>query len=256
MSKTQQKQQKLLVSIYWDLQNIFLNHEQVNLFLAFIKSKGQIIDKKVYYNSLCLNQAYEKKNLQSFGFHCIDVPCILKNSADNQIKSDLIDDVNKEQSPNIVILVSGDGDFANSVSVLRQLGKKVVVIARKGNLKKQLKELADETFFVDDLCELLVNTNETQINAVDVCVNYNEALDLLIEAIKTASSQGKCPRFNQIDSLMRQSCQKYQGISSISTPDGKKFKSFSSFIDAAVKDGKVRRQNQELFLIEFNKLVA
>ncbi|RDH50997.1 hypothetical protein CBF18_10940, partial [Mastigocladus laminosus WC112] len=44
--------------------------------------------------------------------------------------SDLIDDVHKHQSPNIVILVSGDGDFANSVSVLRQLGKKVIVMAR------------------------------------------------------------------------------------------------------------------------------
>ncbi|PLZ81017.1 hypothetical protein CBP16_11160, partial [Fischerella thermalis WC217] len=43
--------------------------------------------------------------------------------------SDLIDDVHKHQSPNIVILVSGDGDFANSVSVLRQLGKKVIVMA-------------------------------------------------------------------------------------------------------------------------------
>ncbi|PLZ73576.1 NYN domain-containing protein, partial [Fischerella thermalis] len=122
MLKTQQKQQEILVSIYWDLQNVFLNQELVNLLLAFVKSQGQIVDKKVYYNSLVLHQAAEKKNLQNLGFSCIDVPCVLKNSADNQIKSDLIDDVHKHQSPNIVILVSGDGDFANSVSVLRQLG--------------------------------------------------------------------------------------------------------------------------------------
>ncbi|EHC12290.1 protein of unknown function DUF88 [Fischerella thermalis JSC-11] len=127
MLKTQQKQQEILVSIYWDLQNVFLNQELVNLLLAFVKSQGQIVDKKVYYNSLVLHQAAEKKNLQNLGFSCIDVPCVLKNSADNQIKSDLIDDVHKHQSPNIVILVSGDGDFANSVSVLRQLGKKVIV---------------------------------------------------------------------------------------------------------------------------------
>lgn len=56
-------------------------------------------------------------------------------------------------------------------------------MARKGNFKKQLKELADETFFVDDLCELPVNTNQTEINYVDVCVNYNEALDLLIQEL-------------------------------------------------------------------------
>lgn len=256
MLKAQQKQQKLLISVYWDLQNVFLNQEEVNLLLVFIKSKGQIFEKKVYYNSLCLNQDSEKKKLQSLGFFCIDVPCVLKNSADNQIKSDLIDDVNKHQSPNIVILISGDGDFANSVSVLRQLGKKVVVIARKGSLKKQLKELANETFFVDDLCDLPVNTNQTEINSVDVCVNYNEALDLLIEAIKTASSQGKYARFSYLDKLMRQFCKNYQGIYSIRKPDGKKFKSFSCFIDAAVKDGKVRRQNQELFLIELDKLAA
>jgi hypothetical protein len=256
MLKTQQKQQKLLVSIYWDLQNVFLNQEQVNLLVNFIKAKGHIFEKKVYYNSLCENQAAENKKLQNLGFICIDVPCVLKDSADNQIKSDLIDDINKHQSPDIVILVSGDGDFANSVSVLRKLGKKVVVMARKGNLKKQLKELADETLFVDDLFEFPVNTNQTEINSVDICVNYNEALDFLIEAIKTASNQRKCTKFSYVDNLMRQLYKNYQGISSIRTPDGKKFKSFSCFIDAAVKDGKVRRQNQELFLIELDKLAA
>ncbi|PLZ43152.1 NYN domain-containing protein, partial [Fischerella thermalis WC542] len=85
MLKTQQKQQEILVSIYWDLQNVFLNQELVNLLLAFVKSQGQIVDKKVYYNSLVLHQAAEKKNLQNLGFSCIDVPCVLKNSADNQI---------------------------------------------------------------------------------------------------------------------------------------------------------------------------
>ncbi len=49
---------------------------------------------------------------------------------------------------------------------------------------------------------------------------------------------------------------KYQGVSSIYVPDGKKFKSFSQFIDVAVKDGKVRKQNQELFLTELDILAA
>jgi hypothetical protein len=36
----------------------------------------------------------------------------------------------------------------------------------------------------------------------------------------------------------------------------KKFKNFSQFIDAAVRDGKVQKQGQELFLVELDKLAA
>lgn len=81
-------------------------------------------------------------------------------------------------------------------------------------------------------------------------------IEYLIEATKTVSSQGKPTVFGRIDRLMRQRCANYKGCSSISMPDGNKFKSFSQFIDVAVKDGKVRKQNQELFLVELDKLVA
>ena len=55
---------------------------------------------------------------------------------------------------------------------------------------------------------------------------------------------------------MRQRCANYQGYSSISTADGKKFKNFCQFVNAAVKDGKVQKQGQELFLIKLDKLAA
>ena len=55
---------------------------------------------------------------------------------------------------------------------------------------------------------------------------------------------------------MRQLYPKYQGICSISTPNGKKFNNFGKFVDAVVNSGKIQRQNQELFLIELNELVA
>jgi hypothetical protein len=55
---------------------------------------------------------------------------------------------------------------------------------------------------------------------------------------------------------MRQRCHEYQCFSSIFMSDGKKFKNFSQFIDAAVRDGKVQKQGQELFLVELDKLAA
>ena len=79
---------------------MYLSQELASLLLAFANSKGRVIGKKVYYNSLFENQASAKDSLQNIGFCCYDVTCVLKNSADNQLKSDLIDDVYNNQSPN------------------------------------------------------------------------------------------------------------------------------------------------------------
>ncbi len=243
-------QQKRLVSIYWDYQNVSLSQELASLLLAFANSKGRVIGKRVYYNSLFENQACAKDSLQNIGFCCDDVTCLLKNSADNQLKSDLIDDVYNNQSPNIVILVSGDGDFANPVKFLQDRGKKVIIFAQKGNVKQKLKELADEFHFVDDLPQLIVEKNQSQITFINSQINYNEAIEYLIEAIKIALSQGKSTVLGYINNLMRDHFPNYQGVSCIRTFDGKKFSRFSKFVDAAVKEGKVRMQNQELLLIE------
>lgn len=116
----------------------------------------------------------------------------------------------------------------------------------------------DNFHFVDELPQLVANSNKTQHQNTDIVsqINYKEAIEYLIEAIKTALSQGKPTVFGRIDRLMCQRCAKYQGYLSISTDDGKKFKSFSQFIDVAVNDGKVRKQNQELFLTDLDTLAA
>jgi uncharacterized LabA/DUF88 family protein len=250
VSGEQTSQQKRLVSIYWDYQNVYLSQELASLFLVFANSKGRLIGKKVYCNSLFDNQASAKENLQNIGFNCNDVTCSLKNSADNQLKSDLIDDAYNNNSPNIVILVSGDGDFINPVKFLQNSGKNVIIFAKRGNVKKSLKELANEFHFVDELPQLVGEKKQPQITSVKVQINYNEAIEYLIEAIKTGLSQGKRTVLSYIDNLMRQRFPNYQGASCILTPDGKKFSRFSKFVNAVVKEGKVRMQNQELLLIE------
>lgn len=249
-SSEKTSQQKRLVSIYWDYQNVYLSQELAVHLLVFANSKGRVIGKKVYYNSLFENQASAKDSLQNIGFCCDDVTCVLKNSADNQLKSDLIDDVYNNQSPSIVILVSGDGDFANPVKFLQDRGKNVIIFAKQGNVKKKLKELAHEFYFVDDLPLLVAEKNQLQITSINSQINYNEAIEYLVKAIKIALSQGKSTVLGYIDSLMREHFPLYQGVSSIRTPDGKKFSRFSKFVDAAVKEGKVRMQNQGLLLIE------
>ena len=242
--------QKPSISIYCDFQNVYSIQKLVSFLLAFAKSKGRLINTKLYYNSLCNNQVSVKDNLNNFGISLIDVPCPLKNSADNQLIADCIEDINSNQSPDIFILVSGDGDFVNLVRILQKLGKKVIIFAQQGNVKQKLKELADEFYFVDKLPNLVGENTQSKTTCIEFQIHYNEAIKYLIKAVKTALSQGKQAGFAYIDNLMRQLCPNYQGVSSIRTPDGKKFSRFIKFVDAAVKEGKVRMQNQKLLLIE------
>jgi NYN domain len=255
-SNKQTSHQLPLVSIYWDYQNAKLSPSEAELLLDLAKSKGRVISTNVYYNSQREDQAAVKDDLGNLGFKCLDVPCPLKNSADNQLIADCLEEIHSNLSPDIIMLISGDGDFVKLVHNLQKLGKEAIILAQIGNVKQKLKELADEFYFLDNLPKLINNKNQPQLISVVSPINYNEAIEYLTEAIKTALSQGKSTVFSRIDKLMRQRCDNYQGCSSISTVNGKKFKSFSQFIDVAVKDGKVRKQNQELFLTELDILAA
>jgi len=144
----------------------------------------------------------------------------------------------------------------NLVRNLQKLGKKVIIFAQAGNVKQKLKELADEFYFIDKLPELVDKKTKSQTTSIEFKINYNEAIKCLTKAITTTLSQSKRTEFSYIDKLMRQHCVSYQGFSSIHTPDGKKFKSFGQFVDAAVRDGKVQKLGQELFLVELDKLAA
>jgi NYN domain len=97
-------QRKPLVSIYWDYQNTKLSLDIVQLLLDFSKSKGRLIGKNVYYNSQCPDQAAAKDGIANLTFKCLDVPCPLKNSADNQLIADCLEDIHSNISPDIVIL--------------------------------------------------------------------------------------------------------------------------------------------------------
>ena len=251
------KEQLQAVSIYVDLQNAYSIKHLGSVLLEFAKFQGILIDAKVYYNSLCADQVSAKHQLQSLGFKCIDVPCPLKNSADNQLMVDCLDDIYSNRPPDTVILVSGDGDFVNWVRNLKDRGKKVIGFAERGNVKQKLKELVGSDFhFLDELPSLIAAKTQQQIENVQCHLTYNEAVEYLIEAIKTALSKGKGTGLGFINNLMLQLFPKYQGVTSVCPHQGKTFSRFSELVKAAVKDGKIRLHNQELFLIEADRLSA
>ena len=246
-----------LVSIYVDHQNVHLTQDLASQLLEFAKSQGHLIDRKVYYNSLCPDQVSAKDKLPSLGFKWIDVPCSVKNSADNRLMADWIDDIYSNRPPDTVILVSEDGDFVNSVRNLKDRGIKVIGFGKRGYVKQSLKELVGSDFhFLDELPSLIASKTQPQIENSQHHLTYNEAIECMIAAIKTALSKGKRAGLGFINSLMCQLFPKYQGVTSVCKHQGKTFSRFSELVETAVKDGKIRLQDQQLFVIEADRLSA
>ncbi|MBD2517687.1 NYN domain-containing protein [Nostoc sp. FACHB-973] len=257
-SDRQTSQQKNSIAIFWDLQNVYSIQKTATFLLDFAQFEGRIKCKKLYYNSHHQNQVFAKNNLEVLDITCVDVRDTSENSADYRLMADCVKAVGLNPSLRTIILVLGDWDYAGLISVLQSLGKKVIIFAQRGSASLKLIKLVgnDNFHFIDELPQLVEEKNQASTTSIKSHINYNEAIEYLIEAINTILSQGKPTLFGRIDKFMRQNCANYQGFSSIHTPDGKKFKSFSQFVDAAVKDGKVQKQGQELFLIELNKLAA
>ncbi|OKH52448.1 hypothetical protein NIES2101_14590 [Calothrix sp. HK-06] len=236
------------VSIYCDYQNVKLDEKTVSLLQNFAKSIGTLLKTKIYYNSLSNNKCLGIPNVTYK-----DVPCPLKNSLDNQIVFDLIKDIRKSQSPDIIILVSGDGDFVDLVETLKEKGKHVIVVAQSGNVKAELIESASKFYYLNSLQQLMVEFAEsltlevtTEIESPEL--NYCEAIKYLIQAVQTALSQNKSTKLSYIDGLMRKSFPLYQGCRCIRTESGNKFSRFSKFINAVVDDGKIIMKDNQLFL--------
>ncbi|MDB9453818.1 NYN domain-containing protein [Dolichospermum circinale] len=245
-------------SICWDSENVHPTDDLLTKLIEFVTSKkDRVISQRIYINSSQGNSA--KCSLASYvqqSMKIVDVTSPLKNGVDNQIKSDLLDDIYSDNSPDAVILVSGDGDFVNCVKILRDQGKYVIIFARKGSAKKSLKDVANEFYFIDDLHQLVREKTQPQPTVINSQINYNEAVECLIATVNDALRQNRPTHYSYISQLMCKLFPKYQGVASISIPNGKKIKSFGKFVDMVVKEGKIIRQNQELFLRELDKIPA
>lgn len=238
---------KPLVSLYWDYQNIpdakLAKHLQ-----RFASSLGCVVTSKVYDNWERASKAY-KIDIKSNFFDCVNVSKSAKNAVDFEFVIDCTCDLFNNPSPDIFILVTGDGDYETLVRKLLGKGKKVIIFAQRGNVNKTLKKLKDEFYFVDELPNLVAN------KVLPQTISYEDAIKCLIEAIKTALKQEKRTTLEMIDNLMRSNKRfpNYCGVSCIRKSDGTTFGKFIKFIAAVAAEGKVQvrtvGQSKELFLI-------
>ncbi|MEO8893538.1 MAG: NYN domain-containing protein [Coleofasciculaceae cyanobacterium] len=253
---------KNFASLYWDYENISNIDNRAKLLIDFAQLQGYLVNLNVYAKASIWqqNQGKNKVILNSLDFSCIDVCSSAKNAVDFQLVIDCVAEAHNNISTNIFILVTSDGDYETLVRELQSKGKKVIVIYHPDKVSKSLIQIANESYSAEELLKLF--GNKTQILDILPQINYDEAIQNLIEAISIAVKQNKPTTYAIIDRLMRQNQQfpNYQGVSSIRKLDGTTFSKFSKFVEAVKADGKVQVRSigkvKEVFLIEKSILVA
>jgi uncharacterized LabA/DUF88 family protein len=158
----EKKQSQTSVHIYWDLQNVHLTQKKAESLVTFAKSKGRLDCLKIYYNSEHRNQFLVKNNVEYLGFQGVDVRSNDKNSVDKELTFDWIKRVAIKPSPNIIILVSGDRDFAPLISLMLAVGKTIIVFAQCCKASKKVINLVgDDNFhYVDELPSLFAGNTQ------------------------------------------------------------------------------------------------
>ncbi|MBW4542838.1 MAG: ribonuclease III [Symplocastrum torsivum CPER-KK1] len=151
--KDQRNDLKNIVSLYWDCQNVKITPERAEFLLDFANEQGHLVRQKAYSNWQRENRTYAKL-LSSIGFQRINVSSTAKNSVDNKLIVDCIEEVYSIEAADTFIIASGDGDFTSLGHVLKNRGKKVIIFAQQGGVSQSLLDIADESHIIERLDEV------------------------------------------------------------------------------------------------------
>lgn len=252
------------IAIFWDYENVKISAQGLNAPLAetlmdYARSLGHPCRKTVYANWRRESDVVVKA-LYSLGFEPIHVSMGKPNSVDIKLTVDCLNAAYRHPYIQKFIVVTADKDFIPLVHALKAMEKQVIIIGRTDVVSEQLMLSADDFVSLEQLSKDVSNRIGIKIEGSPPSpISYQDAIDCLMEAISEARDQGKSTRFPILDRLMRASLQyRYQGVASIRKPDGSTFASFSKFVAAAEKDGRVQIQTvegfKEVFLIEEDPL--
>ncbi len=147
------------LALFCDFENIALGVRDakyakfdINKILERLLVKGSIVVKKSY----CDWERYKnfKATMHEAAFELIDIPHVRqsgKNSADIRMVVDALDLCYTKSHVNTFVIISGDSDFSQLVSKLRENAKTVIGVGVKNSTSDLLISNCDEFIYYDDI---------------------------------------------------------------------------------------------------------
>lgn len=251
MSKLQNYKSSALM--YIDLQNVMRVDKYMSHLLAFLEGENIKLEQiKLYYNSQFSAQEKTKKNLLTllapYPVVAVDIPYKIRNSADNQLVSDVVKDFAKNRKYK-AIFISGDGDFTHIITILSELGVKTLLFSDK-NCSSLLREKAERAYYLEEIPNIIAPQPQNNSNYDRLILSYQDAIQHLIESIECCLIKKKQCNLANIANLMKSNLQISKKLV-ILKPDGKgKFAKFIQFVDFVSQQGLIIRQGNQLILAQ------
>ena len=126
------------VGIFWDFENVRIPNDikstvAANRIRDAVIGHGQIVERRLYYDSRKLSESYtDRENLDQGGFTLVDCPA--RNRKETLDKKLIVDIMAfachnaAHRNPSCVVLITSDGDYAYTLSKIRDFGVKTIVI--------------------------------------------------------------------------------------------------------------------------------
>jgi len=117
--------------------------------------------------------------LRKFGFKVITKS--LQRFIDGNVKANMdielaVDMIVQSQNLDILILVSGDGDFVRLVNAIQNMGKKVIVISFSDRVSSNLVEAADEFIPLEEIENIFLDKPSKPKNGKPEVYNWHKGL--------------------------------------------------------------------------------
>jgi hypothetical protein len=142
------------VALFVDYENVPDVHLAEH-WIDFARSKGNLVIQNANTRQW-KNSPSDGSLLKRLGFRLISAIFNIKNSVDCKCMYDCLGVLESKSSPDIFIIVTGDGDYAHLLNILKSQRKQTIVFSRRGSESKKLKRIAHEFYFVDEVDEYLL----------------------------------------------------------------------------------------------------
>lgn len=149
-----EKSMSSTVALFVDYENV-PDVQLAENWINFAQSKGNLVVQNAYTRQW-KNSPSDGSLLKRLGFRLISAIFNIKNSVDCKCMYDCLGMVESKSSPDIFIIVTGDGDYAHLLNILKSHRKQTIVFSRRGSGSKKLKRIAHEFYFVDEVDEYLL----------------------------------------------------------------------------------------------------
>jgi uncharacterized LabA/DUF88 family protein len=145
------------VAIYLDFENLAISALevyrgieqplQIEPIIQYIRQKGRVRIKKVYADWSKKKFSLYQKDLLRHGFELIHLPetnLLGKNGSDMRLVIDVMEELQQEPRPDVVVIGSGDSDFIPLIQHMLNRNIEVVLLSFEHSVSSLIKEYSTE----------------------------------------------------------------------------------------------------------------